>query len=70
MKQQNEFNSEHEQSPQLQQQSAREFATPEELLRYDARQNMVPPGLAQRLKQSSAGIARPARPWWRRLFGR
>jgi len=55
---------------QTQQQSAREFASVEELIREDARQTLVPPGIAQRLRKSSAELPQPARPWWRRLFNR
>jgi uncharacterized membrane protein YcjF (UPF0283 family) len=49
--------------------SAREFATAEELLRYDAKQTEVPPGIAQRLGQSLQKEPRPRRSWWRRWFG-
>jgi hypothetical protein len=69
MKQQSKLNSEQQQQL-ASQQTVREFTTADELLRYDAAQTMVPSALAQRLKQSSADIPRPARSWWRRLFGR
>jgi hypothetical protein len=51
---------------------AREFATPEQLLRHDAQQTEVPPSIAKRLEESmnreSASL--PAKPpWWKRLFG-
>lgn len=49
--------------------AAREFNSVEELLRHDARQTPVPPGIAARLQQSLGSEAAPARPWWRRLFG-
>ena len=52
-----------------QQTMVREFATPEELLRYDAQQTIVPPVVAQRLSQSIEQVPTPARSWWRRRFG-
>ena len=48
--------------------SAREFAAPEELLRYDAQQTIVPPAVAERLGQSIQGIPNPPRSWWWRFF--
>ena len=64
---------EHEQSA-AQQQSAQttavEFATPEEMLRHDAAHMPVPPGVAERLRQSLQNEAPPPRAsWWRRIFG-
>jgi hypothetical protein len=54
-----------------QQQSAREFATAEEMLGFDASQTSVPPQIAERLKQSIAAIAPPPhRSWWQNLFGK
>ena len=53
-----------------QQQSAREFATAEELLRYDAAQIVTPPTIGARLAQSAAGLTPPKRSWWQRLFHR
>jgi hypothetical protein len=49
----------------------REFATAEELLRYDAAQTTVPPGIAHKLQRSVDGLPRPdAKPaWWKRFFG-
>jgi hypothetical protein len=53
-----------------QQNAALEFATAEELLRYDAAQTKVPPGIAQRLQKSAAGIRPPgSRSWWKNLLG-
>jgi hypothetical protein len=49
--------------------AAREFATPEELLRYDARQTEVPPAVAQRLGASLEREPPRARSFWRRCFG-
>jgi hypothetical protein len=55
---------------QTQQTPAREFATPEEMLRYDAAHTPVPPGVAQRLREAGGQPpTAPYRPWWRRLFG-
>jgi hypothetical protein len=51
-----------------QQTAAREFATPEELLRYDAKQTIVPPAVAERLGQSIQQVPKPARSWWQRFF--
>lgn len=50
--------------------AALEFETPEAMLRHDAAHTAVPPGIAERLKQSMPDppSSRPA--WWRRIFGR
>ncbi len=55
---------EHSQSKE----KGQEFATVEELLRYDARQNIPGPALAERVNASIAN--EPKRPlrWWQRLF--
>lgn len=48
----------------------REFASPEEMLRFDAKQTQVPPLVAQRLShslQNEPGTFAP-RPWWKRWF--
>jgi hypothetical protein len=45
-----------------------EFASPEEMLRYDASQTDLPPNLAERLRESVQKEPRP-RSWWQRLFG-
>ena len=50
--------------------STLEFATAEEMLRYDAAHTPVPDRLVQRLQKSAADIPPPARSWWRRLFRR
>lgn len=49
---------------------ARDFASPEELLRFDAARTLVPPELGERLKESARHIAPPAQPWWKKWFGR
>ena len=54
---------------QTQQQSAREFANAEEMLRYDAAHTTVPPGIAQRLQKSTGDLPGPKTAWWKRLFG-
>jgi len=53
-------------------QTRAEFASPEELLRYDASQTSPPPAIAERLKASLADQPVPTlkEPWWRRLFYR
>lgn len=48
--------------------SAREFATVEEMLRHDALHTPVPPSIERRLEQSIEKEPAPAS-WWRRLFG-
>jgi hypothetical protein len=45
-----------------------EFATPEELLRFDAAQTTVPASVAGRLEESVSREPRPARSWWQRWF--
>ena len=54
---------------QTQQTAAREFASPEEMLREDRRQTTVPPGVEQRLIKSIENLPKPksGRPWWKRL---
>lgn len=51
------------------QQTAREFASPEEMLRHDALHTPVPPTIAHRLQQSLNQVPAPSRAWWRRWFG-
>jgi len=70
MKQQNEFNSEHENQQKAEQQQAIEFSTTEDLLRFDTKQVDVPAAIAERLQKSSADLPRPGRSWWKRLFGK
>jgi hypothetical protein len=52
-----------------QQPAAREFATPEAMLRHDALHTPVPPAIAQRLQKSIDQSPPAARSWWRRLLG-
>jgi hypothetical protein len=72
MKHQNEFNSEEESrtEQQLTQNATQEFSSVEELLRYDAARTQAPSGIAERLQKSSAGLPKPARSWWQKLFQR
>ena len=53
-----------------QQTAAREFGSVEELMRHDASQTAVPPGIAERLAQSVQRIPSPERSWWQRLLRR
>lgn len=48
--------------------AGRQFDSVEELIRYDAGQTLVPPGIAQRLRQSMSQSEAPPRGWWRRLL--
>jgi hypothetical protein len=72
MKHEKKFSSQEQQVSETQsrQTTAREFASVEELIRFDARQIIVPRAIAQRLQRSAAQI-NPAssRPWWKNLFG-
>jgi hypothetical protein len=72
MKQQTKLSQEQQQQAtehQTQQPAAKEFATAEELLRYDAEHTPVPPAIAQRLKKSTGELPGPKTAWWKRLFG-
>jgi hypothetical protein len=51
-----------------QQQATLEFATVEDLLRYDAAQVAPPPGIARRLSESLGHTIRRVAPWWQRFF--
>jgi len=56
---------------QNQSRSNLEFATAEEMLRYDAKQTEVPPAIAVRLEKSTGQISPPpSRSWWRKLLGK
>jgi hypothetical protein len=55
---------------QSQGQQGREFASPEELLRFDAAQTPVPSGIENKLQQWVVSEPKPpARSWWRKLLG-
>jgi hypothetical protein len=49
------------------QQAIHEFATPEDVLRFDAKQTPVPDTVQKRLKRSLE--KQMPRPWWKRLLG-
>ncbi|MGD0351169.1 MAG: hypothetical protein ABSB84_12775 [Verrucomicrobiota bacterium] len=59
----------HAAEQQTQSPSAREFASAEEMLRYDAAHTTVPPAIARRLQKSIGQTGAPPRSWWRNLFG-
>ena len=70
MKQEKKFRQE-EQVSQTESQSQtsqtiHEFATPEEMLRYDAKRTQVPGQVARRLSQSLQSEPPASRPWWQR----
>lgn len=72
MKQHSKLSQKQEQSVEQQThtQAGKEFATSDELLRFDAAHTPVPPEIAERLKKSAADIAPPAkRSWWRKIIG-
>jgi len=54
-----------------QSQNAKEFASEEEMLRYDAAQTALPASIADKLNRSISDEKLPAlaRPWWQRWFG-
>jgi hypothetical protein len=56
-------------SQQQEQAKGREFASPEEMLRHDALQTVVPPGIASRLHASIQQTTPEKLSWWQRLFG-
>jgi len=60
---------EHAAEQQTNQQNSREFATAEELLRFDAAHTIVPPAIAQRLQQSTAELPKQKPSWWKRFLG-
>jgi hypothetical protein len=60
-----------EQTSQLQAQGVQqEFASAEDLLRFDAAQTLAPESIAERLKDSIARDPKPAQSWWKRWFGK
>lgn len=72
MKHQSKFsqNQEHTEEQQSHIQSGKEFASSDELLRYDAAQTEVPKEIEQRLQKSAAEVyPSKSRPWWKNLFG-
>ena len=64
---------EHEEQAQHQTQqkpTALEFASAEEMIRYDAEHIAVPSQIAERLNESIAQERQPEVRWWRRFFSR
>jgi hypothetical protein len=53
-----------------QQTATREFTSVEAVLRHDAGQTVVPPGIAERLARSVLNVPPPERSWWQRVFRR
>ena len=47
-----------------------EFGSVDEMLRHDASQTPVPPGIEHRLQESLSQSSTTAPSWWRRFFGR
>jgi hypothetical protein len=72
MKHEKKFSQEQQQisETQSQQTTEREFASVEELLRFDAKQTSVPPAIAERLGRSLQNEPCPPRSWWRRWLGK
>jgi hypothetical protein len=72
---QSELETQHQQQETTQEttqtSAAREFATPEEMLRHDAAQTVVPPEIKTRLADSVQQEPAPNRSpsWWQKLFG-
>ena len=50
--------------------TARQFTTPEEVLRFDAAQTQVPPVIIERLQASISREPPVSSPWWKRWLGR
>ena len=72
MKHQSKFSQQHEHHEEQQShvQPGQEFASADELLRYDVGQTPVPPEIEQRLQKSAEHIDPPkSRSWWKNLFG-
>ncbi|HEX4343509.1 MAG TPA: hypothetical protein VH255_08965 [Verrucomicrobiae bacterium] len=73
MKHQSKFSPEEQQQAAEQenhQAAPQEFASVEEMLRYDAAHVPVPPRIEERLHASLGGEPRRSRSWWRRLLGK
>ena len=51
------------------QSEGKEFATVEELLRYDSEQNPVPAEVAERLGRTLANEPKREKPWYKRILG-
>lgn len=71
MKQKSQFRQQEQQESQVHgetQQKGQEFASVDELIRFDAAQNPPPEGLAERVKRSTE--QEPKESWFRRLMAR
>ncbi len=62
--QEQQQSAEHKQ--EVKQATAAEFATVEEMLRHDASNTPVPPGVARRLRET-VQKSPSKKPWWKRL---
>jgi hypothetical protein len=51
-------------------QTRRQFASPEEMLRYDQEQNPAPASIEARVQESMKDELATSKPWWKRLFGK
>ncbi len=71
MKQQSKLSQEQQnaETQQTRQTAGREFASVDEMIRFDAAQTVVPPEIARRLKKSTDAEPKPDQTWWRRFFG-
>ncbi len=73
MKQRTKLTQEEQHLPAMEQAAqhgaALEFSNVEELLRHDAAQTKVPPGIADRLRNEFAELPPPKMTWWERWFG-
>ena len=69
MKHQSKHTSHEQTHEQEQHAAAREFASVEEVLREDRANVTVPPKVEQRLSKSIESLAKPGKPWWKRLMG-
>ncbi len=75
MKHQSKLTEEQQQSRQVgtehqtQLPAARDFASAEELLRYDAANTPVPLEIARRLQKSTGDLPGPKTSWWKRWLG-
>jgi hypothetical protein len=50
-------------------QTAQEFATVDDLLRYDSEHNPIPPEVERRVNDSITAEPRQPRSWWKKIFG-
>jgi len=73
MKHHAKLNSEQQQQHAVENQTqpsgSREFASAEEMLRYDAAHTTVPPEIARRLQKSTGDLPGPKTAWWKRWLG-